>query len=85
VTVANRDLFAHVSPRAQVLPTRVTGSLRGVPPGEHRDLAVAVNGRIRATSRSFDFHRGEPEFYSFELPETALRPGRNRVEILELP
>ena len=84
-TVANQDLFAHVSPRAQVLPTRVTGSLRGVPPGEHRDLAVAVNGRIRATSRSFDFHRGEPEYYSFELPETALRPGRNRLEILELP
>ena len=49
-TVANRALFEHVSPRAQVLPTRVTGSLLGVPPGEHRDLAVAVNGRIRATS-----------------------------------
>ena len=85
VTVANRDLFARVSPRAQVLPTRVTGALRGVPPGEHRDLGVAVNGRIRATSRSFDFHRGEPEYYSFELPETALRPGRNRLEIVELP
>ena len=56
-----------------------------MPPGEHRDLAVAVNGRIRATSRSFDFHRGEPEYYSFQLPETALRPGRNRLEIVELP
>jgi len=85
VTVANRDLYAHVSPRAQVLPTRVTGSLLGVPPGEHRDLAVAVNGRIRATSRSFDFHRGDPEYYSFQLPETALHPGRNRVEVVELP
>ena len=29
-------------------PTRVTGPLRGVPFGEHRDLAVAVNGRIEA-------------------------------------
>jgi hypothetical protein len=85
VTVANKGLYAHVSPRAQVIPTRVTGSLFRVPPGEHRDLALAVNGRIRATSRSFDFHRGEPEYYSFQLPETALRAGRNRLEVLELP
>jgi hypothetical protein len=46
---------------------------------------VAVNGRIRATSRSFDFNRGEPEYYSFQLPETALHAGRNRLEILQLP
>lgn len=85
VTVANRHLYRQVSRDAQVLPTRVTGSLFGVPPGEHRDLALAVNGRIRATSRSFDFHRGVPEYYSFQLPETALRPGRNRLEIVELP
>jgi hypothetical protein len=84
-TIANEELYSNVSPLSLVLPTRVTGSLFGVPPGEHRDLAVAVNGRIRATSRSFDFHRGEPEYYSFQLPETALRAGRNRLEILELP
>ncbi|MET0614783.1 MAG: sulfatase-like hydrolase/transferase [Thermoleophilaceae bacterium] len=83
-TVANRELYEHVSRDAQVLPTRVTGSLLGVPAGEHRDLAIAVNGRIRATSRSFDFHRGVPEYYSFQLPETALRPGRNRLQIVEL-
>ena len=82
MTVANAALYEHVSPGDDVLPTRVTGSLLGVPPGEHRDLALAVNGRIRATSRSFDFHRGEPEYYSFQLPETALRPGRNRLEVL---
>ena len=84
-SLANRALYARVSPRSQVLPTRVTGSLFGVPPGSHRDLALAVNGRVRATSRSFDFHRGEPEYYSFQLPETALQPGRNRLEIVELP
>ena len=35
-------------PGDTVFPTRVTGPLRGVPFGEHRDVAVAVNGRIRA-------------------------------------
>jgi hypothetical protein len=83
-TVANRGLYSHVSTRSQVIPTRVSGALHAVPPGEHRDLALAVNGWIRATSRSFDFNRAAPEYYSFQLPETALRPGRNRLQIFEL-
>ena len=83
-SLANRSLYASVSRHETVLPTRVAGSLFGVPPGEHLDLALAVNGRIRATSRSFDFHRGVPEYYSFQLPETALRPGRNRLRIVVL-
>jgi Sulfatase len=80
-TVANAGLFERVSLDRQVRPTRVTGSLLGVPPDEHFDLALAVNGRVRATARSFDFHRGEPEYYSFQVPETALRTGRNRLRI----
>jgi hypothetical protein len=83
-TIANRGLYAHVSRHGRVLPTRVTGTLEDVPPGEHRDLALVVNGRIRATSRSFDFGRGAPEYYSFMVPEDALRPGANRLRILEL-
>jgi hypothetical protein len=83
-TMANRRLYRHVSPRALVLPTRVTGSLRGVPPDDHLDLALAVNGRIRATSRSFDFGRGAPEYFSFMIPDDALRPGANRLEIAAL-
>jgi Sulfatase len=84
-TIANRDLYAHVSRRALILPTRVTGRLRGVPPGQHLDLALAVNGRIRATSHSFDFGRGAPEYYSFMIPDDALRPGANRLQIAGLP
>jgi hypothetical protein len=49
-----------------------------------RDLAVAVNGRIQAVGRSFHL-RGRPtEFFSMIVPESALRPGRNRVEVLEV-
>jgi hypothetical protein len=84
VSVAYNDLFAHVSRRARIIPSRVTGRLHGVPVGEHRNLALAVNGRVRATSRSFDFGRGEPEYYSFMVPEIALRPGANRLQVLEL-
>ena len=78
------SLFAHVSKRARLLPTRVTGQIRDMPIGEHRDLALAVNGRIRAVGRSFDLTRARPEFFSFLVPETALRGGANRLELFEV-
>jgi Sulfatase len=79
-----RGLFAQVSRRNQILPTRVTGPLEGVPVGEHRDLALAVNGRIRTVGRSFDFVKQRFEYFSFMLPESALRPGANRLELFEV-
>ena len=80
--LANASLFAHVSRHDRLLPTRVTGRLEGVPVGEHRDLALAVNGRIRAVGTSFDFVKRRFEYYSFMIPESALRPGNNRLELL---
>jgi hypothetical protein len=77
-------LFRHVSKRDQVVPTRVTGPLEGVPVGEHRDLALAVNGRIRAVGRSFDFVKQRFEYFSFLVPEAALRSGANRMELFEV-
>jgi hypothetical protein len=82
--VANAALFREVSAGAKFFPTRVTGALRGVPFGEHRDVAVAVNGRIRATGRSFDLWWKGREYFSVMVPETALRSGRNHVETFEL-
>ena len=82
--IANLDLAAHVDPSAQILPTRVTGRLPGTPPGTMRDLAVAINGRIRAVGRSFHLHGRRTEFFSLLVPETALRPGRNDVALFEV-
>ena len=82
--IANLGLTAHVDPSAQILPTRVTGRLPGTPPGTMRDLAVAVNGRIRAVGRSFHLHGRHTEFFSLLVPETALRPGRNDVQLFEV-
>jgi len=83
-SVANAGLLAHVSAGVKFFPTRVTGPLRGVPFGEHRDVAVAVNGRIRAVGRSFDLWWKGREYFSVMVPETALRPGRNTVETFEV-
>lgn len=83
-TVANAELVRNVRPRATLLPTRVTGSLRGVPFGEHRDVAVSVNGRIQAVGRSFDLWWKGREYYSLMVPESSLRAGRNEVELFEV-
>jgi hypothetical protein len=82
--VANASLVQNVTPGGGLFPTRVTGPLRGVPFDEHRDVAVAVNGRIRAVGRSFDLWWKGREFFSVMVPETSLRAGHNRVEVFEV-
>jgi hypothetical protein len=83
-SLANESLYENVAPDAPFFPTRVTGPLRGLPPEEHLDLALAVNGRIRAVGRSFDLKLARREYFSFMVPETVLRRGRNRVELFEV-
>jgi hypothetical protein len=82
--VANAALAADVRPAAAIRPTRVTGTLRGGAPGRLRDLAVAVNGRIRAVGRSFRLRRRRSEYFSLLVPEDALRRGRNEVGLFEV-
>jgi Sulfatase len=82
--VANADLVRSVSRDEPYFPTRITGPLRGVPYGEHRELVLAVNGRIRAVGHSFDLWWKAREYFSFMIPENALRPGRNELELFEV-
>ena len=83
-TIANARLLADVERAKQILPTRVTGRLRGGPAGALRDLAVAVNGRIEAVGRSFHLDGRATEFFSLIVPESALRRGHNAVDLLEV-
>ena len=82
--IANASLVDQVDPRDTLLPTRVTGPLRGVPFDEHRDVAVAVNGRIEAVGRSFDLWLKGREFFSVMVPEGSMRSGHNEVEVFEV-
>jgi hypothetical protein len=76
-TSARVALFddARYVPGASLVPTRVTGRLEGVNPG--RDVAIAVNGEIAATTVTF-LLQGDVLF-SAVLPESAFRPGANDV------
>jgi hypothetical protein len=82
--VANSRLLRDVRASSPIVPTRITGRLAGRAHAGLRDLAVAVNGRIRAVGRSFRLGRRRAEYFSFVVPESALRPGRNRAEVFEV-
>ena len=72
-------------PRSGRAPTQVAGSLSGarLRPGG-RDIAVAFNGRIVAVARTYRSGRRPIEYFSSLVPESALRPGPNDLELFEV-
>jgi hypothetical protein len=67
-----------------LVPAEIAGRLRGGRPGEERNLAVAVNGRIEAVGRSFHLRGNPTEHFAVMVPEASLVEGRNSVEVLEV-
>ena len=45
---------------------------------------MAVNGRIEAVGRTFHLRGSSKESYALMVPEAALKPGRNTVELYEV-
>ena len=73
--------YENVNPRSGLVPVHVVGRVNG--PDRHpRDIAVAVNGTIRAVGNTFKLAVGDDhELVSVMVPETAFHAGRNRVEV----
>jgi hypothetical protein len=67
------------------IPVHVVGQVNG--PDRHpRDIAVAVNGTIRAVGNTFKLAVGnDGELVSVMVPESAFHKGRNRVQVLLAP
>jgi hypothetical protein len=82
--VANAELLQDVDPQGPLLPTRIAGRLKGGVRGEQRDVALALNGRIAAVGESFRLRGRSAEFFSLMVPNSALRAGRNQVEVIEV-
>jgi hypothetical protein len=76
--------YENVQPDSGYVPAHVVGLVNG--PDRHpRDIAVAVNGTIRAVGNTFTLAVGdEGELVSVMVPESAFRPGRNRVQVLQV-
>ncbi len=78
-TVDGAGDLRDVDPGSRVVPALVAGTVDGL--GPDAVLAVAVNGRIEATTRTFA--DGDRIGYSAMVRPASLRPGRNRVAILQ--
>jgi Sulfatase len=71
--------FDHVRLASGLIPASIAGAIRDTAVTHGTPLAIAVNGRVRATTRSFDLN-GQHRFAAM-VPETAFHNGRNAVEV----
>jgi hypothetical protein len=78
VHVSGRELLAAVDLSLDVLPSYITGTLAGRHPAQ-QDLAVAVNGKIEAVTRSYT-EFGQTKFAAL-VPEESIRQGANDVSV----
>jgi Sulfatase len=82
--MANAGLTRRVTLASTVIPTQITGRIRGAKHGAHRDVLVAVNGVLQAAGRTFYVRGSRREWFSMLVPETALHAGRNDVRVLQV-
>lgn len=81
VKLADAEAFRTVDPDGPYLPAHVAGELEGAEPeAAALELAVSVNGAIRAVTRSYTEEPGRPRFTAM-LPSDALREGPNDVRV----
>jgi Sulfatase len=73
-------LLRHLPRKPKVVPTPIVGGIRGPGIGAGTSIAVAVNGRIAAVSPTY--RSGSSWGYSALAPESAFRPGANKVDVL---
>jgi hypothetical protein len=85
VDVMDPGDYKNVEDLATYVPNHVVAKVDGGSDGATRDIAVAVNGKIEAVSKSFYLatDRGQ-EILSAMVPPDAFREGRNKVEIFEV-
>jgi hypothetical protein len=81
VQLEGRSFLSAVDPNAEFVPTFLAGTVTGKH-APQLDLAVAVNGRIAATTETFT-QDGKTQFSAL-FPESALRRGRNAVDVFAI-
>jgi hypothetical protein len=74
-------LYHYMDPNAAFVPAYITGHVRTNPlVKDSFNLAVAVNGTIRAVTQTFENEECEAKFAAI-VPETAFRAGKNDIEV----
>ncbi len=73
--------YANVDPRGTTIPIWVTGRVSGSGP---KDIAVSVNGTVRAVGNTFKLATGGGQVMGVLVPETSFKRGKNDVEVFEV-
>jgi hypothetical protein len=88
--IAEETAIRAVRRDSPVRPTQIAGTIVGGGRDATRPIAIAVNGTIEATGVSFHLRLPKierartGESFAVMVPERAMRPGRNRVEVYEI-
>jgi hypothetical protein len=77
------ELAGFHRPSRTFVANRIVGRLVGGGFREGMDLAVALNGRIRATTRTYRSVSGEVTFTAM-VPPSTIRRGRNALQVLSI-
>ncbi|CAN5537001.1 hypothetical protein BH20ACT19_BH20ACT19_03750 [soil metagenome] len=82
-SLVDAESLEDVDTEGRVLPTWVVGRVAGGG-GPKRDIAVVVDGTVRGVGNTFELATGGGEIFAVLLPPSALRDGRNEVEVYEV-
>jgi len=83
VKLTNPGAYDDVDPQGPEIPTWVTGHVSGS--DDKLDVAIAVNGTVRAVSNTFALaNRRDDDLIAALLPPSALSAGDNRIEVYEV-
>lgn len=78
--IGDIDQFLYVDLAGGYLPALVRGHLAGSVPDGKQELAIAVNGKISATTATTKW-QDQKAFFTALLSETAFQQGRNNLEV----
>jgi hypothetical protein len=74
--------FSNIDPAARFLPAHLSGRARWLTSDGPATVAVAVNGIVSATTRTYRFEeRGSRHAWSVVVPPSAFHSGENEVEV----
>jgi hypothetical protein len=82
VSLTDPGAYDDVDLEGPVLPVWVTGKVSGA--DGRLDVAIAVNGVVRAVSNTFKLATGGDELIAALIPPSSLRDGANTVEVYEV-
>jgi hypothetical protein len=74
----------HVNPAAAFVPGEITGEVPNGRPGGGRPIALALNGTIAATGRTFSLEGSTAESFEVIVPARAFRRGANEARVFEI-